>query len=396
MAAARADGPLRIHMVGERGVPATWGGVERHVEELGAGLAARGHDVTVWTRRSYGDRRRRHRGMRVRTLPDVEIPAVETLVASALATGGATAARPDVIHFHALGPGVFAPLGRLAGAAVVQTVHGFDQRRAKWGPVTGSMLRAGAWLSERVPDAVIGVSAEVADHYRRTAGTRPLTAHIVNGVVPPAPAPPALLERFGVEPGRYVLWVGRMVPEKAPDLLLRAFAQVRTSHRLVLAGGAAQADRYLAKVHRLAAGDDRVVLPGYVFGAELEALYAHAAAFVLPSSLEGLPLVLLEAASHGTPIIASDIAPHREVLGASAPGRHLTPTDDARSLAAVLADVLDHPELEHAGAGAFRTHILNHYAWDRVVADTEAVYRAALTGDPRRMPAVRRRSEAMA
>lgn len=366
--------PLRIHMVGQRGVPATWGGVERHVEELGARLVERGHDVTVWCRRGYGEVRREHRGMRLRTLPTVRAKGAEATLHAALATVAATAARPDVVHVHALGPGLFSPLPRLAGVPVVQTVHGFDQHRAKWGAVAGAVLRTGAWLSERSPDAVIGVSRQVADHYRRHGGG--LAVHIPNGTPHHPAVDPERVRRFGVTPDDYVLWVGRMVPEKAPDLLVRAFARVGAPTKLVLCGASSHTDRYAAKVARLAAHDPRVVLPGFVYGDDLAALYANAAAFVMPSALEGLPLTLLEAVAHAIPVIATDIAPHREVLRTDGPGRHLVPTGDARALTATIESVLCRPGAERSGAERLRREVSVRYSWDHAAAATEAVYRA--------------------
>lgn len=371
---------LRIHMVGQRGVPATWGGVERHVEELGARLADRGHEVTVWSRAGYDDGRRRHRGMRVRRAPTVDDKHLEASVHAALATAAATAARPDIVHLHALGPGLFAPLPRLAGTRVVQTVHGFDHQRGKWGRVAGSVLRAGAWTSERSPHAVIGVSRQVADHYA-THG-RGLAVHVPNGVATPSTPDPSRLARFGIEPDGYVLWVGRLVPEKAPDLLVRAFARVPGDVRLVICGGSSHTDRYAAKVARLAAADPRIVLPGVVLGEDLSALYAHTAAFAIPSTLEGLPLTLLEAAAHAAPVVASDIAPHREVLVADGPGRRLVPAGDVRAVAAGLDRVLTSPTTERAGAEHLRREVLARYDWDAAADATEAVYLAVLGRGP--------------
>ena len=135
-------------------------------------------------------------------------------------------------------------------------------------------------------------------------------------------APGLITERFGLQGGDYVLFVGRLVPEKAPELLVRGFRNVPTDARLVIAGGSSFTDQY---VHELEGGarDPRVMLVGSVHGELLQELYSNAAAFVLPSKLEGLPLTLLEAASYRIPLIASDIPPHREVIGADGPGGRL-------------------------------------------------------------------------
>ena len=236
------------------------------------------------------------------------------------------------------------------------------------------MLRAAGWVSARVPDATIVVSRNLAEHYRARYGRA--TVYIPNGVERPSTArPPRLItERFGLRGGDFVLFVGRLVPEKAPDLLIRAFAKVPGHTSLVVAGGSSFTDRYTDELVALAAGDPRVLLPGYVYGETLEELYANAAAFVLPSHVEGLPLTLLEAAAWGTPVLASAIPPHRQVLGTDGPGRRLFPPGDADTLAVALERSLDTVDSERAGAAKLRDEVLAEYSWDAAAEATEAVY----------------------
>jgi glycosyltransferase involved in cell wall biosynthesis len=146
----------------------------------------------------------------------------------------------------------------------------------------------------------------------------------------------------------------------------------------VLAGDTSFTDRFTGDLRRLAAGDPRVVLPGYVYGAELQELYSNAAAFVLPSLLEGLPLTLLEAASYGLPVVASSIPPHLEVLGSAGPGRRLHRPGDGDQLLGALGQVLADPRAERAGAVQVRDQVLRTYCWDDATERTEAVYRSVL------------------
>ena len=372
---------LRIAMIGQRGVPATFGGVEHHVEELGARLAARGHEVTVYCRNGYGDGDHDHaaeyRGMRLRHLPTVSSKHFDAIAHSGLATVAALAAHHDVVHYHALGPGLVAPLPRaLSHARVVQTIHGLDDERAKWSRPAQTVLRTAQWMSAHVPNATIAVSRALADHYGARHGRS--AVYIPNGVTPGVLRDPEPLEQFGLQPGSYVLFVGRLVPEKAPDLLIRAFRRVHPALKLVVAGGSSHTDGYVADLRQLVGRDPRVVLPGYVYGAVLEALYTHCAAFVLPSALEGLPLTLLEAASYGVPVVASDIAPHLEVLGGEGPGRRLFPSGDESGLAAALDRALRDFPGERLGAARLRQRVLDRYSWDRATLATEAVYRIVL------------------
>ena len=375
--------PLRIAMIGQKGVPATFGGIEHHVEEIGARLAARGHDVTVYCRSSYGSNREaEYRGMRLCHLRTVGSKHLDAIAHSALSTVSAMAGRVDVVHYHALGPGLVAPLPKyLSGARVVLTVHGLDNERAKWGRAAKAVLGTAHWMSARVPDETVVVSRTLADHYE-DMGTRRVT-HVPNGVEPVAPRPADVITtEFGLRPGSYLLFVGRLVPEKAPDLLIRAFSHVRTRRRLVITGGSSFTDGYVAQLRKMAEPDPRVLFTGYAYGDRLTELYSNAAAFVLPSHLEGLPLTLLEAASYGVPIVASDIAPHLEVLGSEEPGRRLFPSGDEQALAGAIRRSLDDRSEETAGAVRLRDEILRRYQWDEVTRHLEEIYLRAVDGDP--------------
>ena len=377
--------PLRIAMIGQRGVPATWGGVERHVEEIGARLVDRGHHVTVFCRTNYADDTTpSYRGMDLRYLPTVSTKHFDAISHSATSTFAAMAGKFDIIHYHAIGPGLLAPLPKLfSKAKVVQTIHGLDGERAKWGAVATTVLRAAAWSSGHVPNATIGVSRDLARHYANRWGRA--IDYIPNGVSEMQRRPPdEIARRWKLTEGGYVLFVGRLVPEKAPDRLLRAFRTIPGDVRLVIAGGSSFSDAYRAQLVALADADERILLTGNVYGDELAELYSNAAAFVLPSDLEGLPLTLLEAAAYGTPVIASDIAPHREVLGDSGAGHRMFPAGDDASLAKELAESLADPTAERQGAAKLRQQVLRDYRWDDAVDATEQVYERVLTKRRRR------------
>ncbi|HEY8092280.1 MAG TPA: glycosyltransferase family 4 protein [Acidimicrobiales bacterium] len=381
---------MKIAMIGQRGVPATFGGVERHVEEIGARLAEDGHQVVVFCRRGYAESRpASYRGMTLVHQHTVDSKHLESFVASGTAAAATLGRGFDVVHFHAVGPGLFAPLVRcFSRARVVQTIHGLDGERAKWGRGASGLLRFGTWLSAKVPHATIVVSKALQDAYRERYGRE--TVHIVNGA-PEVSARPAaaITERWGLTKGSYVLFVGRLVPEKAPDQLLSAFADVPGDTRLVVAGGSSHTDEYVADLHAAAAADPRIIMAGYVYGAELEELYSNAAAFVLPSLLEGLPLTLLEAASYGCSIVASDIPPHVEVVGSSGPGGRLFPAGDTHALAKQIIEALQAPaDEERAGALALSERVCSTYSWERAAADTEALYERLLQ---RRGPGLRAR-----
>jgi glycosyltransferase involved in cell wall biosynthesis len=367
--------PLRIAFVGTRGVPAAEGGVERHVEELGSRLASRGHDVTVYCRTNYAtDRRATHRGMHLRYVATAGTKHLDFIAHSALSTILTMRRPPDIIHYHAIGSALVAPLPRyLSRAGVVLTVHGLDYARQKWSGAARAALKVAARLSAVVPHSTIVVSRALATHYASSLGRVPV--YIPNGM-PDAtvrPRGPAA-DRLGLAGGPYVLFVGRLVPEKAPDLLVRSFREVPGDVRLVIVGSSGFTDAYAASVRDLAVGDPRVIMAGGVFGDELSELYSNAAAFALPSSLEGLPITLLEAVAHRTPVIVSDIAPHVEVVGLDGPGHHVVRQGDAGALTASLTAALQNPDHERRGASALFDQLSTQYSWDVITTATEQVY----------------------
>ncbi len=369
---------MRIAMIGQRGVPATWGGVERHVEEVGSRLAERGHDVTVFVRPSYSDHvGDEYRGMRVKRVATVSTRHLDAIVHASLSTVSAMRTGFDILHYHAIGPGVPAVLPRMTRRSrVIQTIHGLDSQRAKWGRFAQSALGGAEWLSGRVPHEVIVVSRDLHDHYRERYGRE--THLIMNGVDKrPRREPQLIVDEYGLQKHKYALFVGRLVPEKAPDQLIRAFRRVPGDYRLVIAGGSSFTGEYVDELHRLAADDPRILFTGYVFGEALDELYTNAAAFVLPSTLEGLPLTLLEAMEYGAPIVASNIPPHREVIDASGIGHMLFPVGNEDSMVQALQQTLESQPQAHRGIDQFRARTLPRFQWPEVTTATEAVYHQA-------------------
>lgn len=364
--------PLRIAMVGQKGVPATIGGIEHHVEEIGQRLAARGHEVVVYCRASYGEVPvgGSYLGMRVVAAPTIGTKHLDAIVHSASSTLKAVAARSDIVHYHALGPGLAAPLPRyLTAAKVVLTVHGLDNARDKWGGVAKAVLGTAHWMSGNVPDRTVVVSRELQGHYSARFGRD--AAYITNGVATPRRVSGSdVPARFGLVPGRFLMFVGRLVPEKRPDLLIEAFRATDLDQQLAIVGSSSFTDAYSNRLRELAGDDPRIVFTGFVGGADLEALFQHAGLVVQPSDLEGLPLTLLEAVANGAHVLASDIGPHREVLGSGSSQHRFFRHGDLEALRAALlataeGDAWDHP---------LRHEVLEHYSWDRAVDQLEQLY----------------------
>lgn len=367
--------PLRIAMVGQKGMPATYGGIERHVEELGARLVALGHEVTVYCRDSYDAMPMdQYRGVRLRRTRTIATKHFDAIAHAATATLAALKDKPDILHYHGIGPGLVAPLPRyLSRVRVVQTIHGLDNQRAKWGRLARAVLGAAHWCSGRVPDVRITVSRTLATHYQDRFGTD--TRYVPNGVGAQRSVPAQqIVSRFGLTEQGYLLLVGRLVPEKAADLLIRAFRRLDTTLKLAVVGGSSFSDEYV-RVLREAAGDDpRVVFTGFAYGDLLAELYTNAAGFVQPSRLEGLPLTLLEACAYGLPVVASDIPPHVELLGSDDAGRRLFRDGDEDDLVAALTRLLAQPRTERLAATLHGGRLRAQYSWDTAAREVEQVY----------------------
>lgn len=365
-------------MIGQKGIPATYGGVERHVEELSVRLAARGHAVRVYNRPHYNaDGVRSYRGVQVVTLPSVPTKHLDAISHAAVCTAHALASRPDVIHYHAAGPALWSWLPRGVHTPVVATIHGQDWRRPKWSGFASLALRSGEWMAMHAPNETIVVSQTLtralSEKYGRAAWFIP------NGITLDPGDDISILNELGLEDGRYVLFASRLVPEKGAHYLTQAARQASLDMPVVLAGDSSFSEDYVTALKAGAAGVN-ILFPGYVYGARLAALFRHAALFVLPSDLEGLPIVLLEALGYGTPVLASDIPPNREVLGDL--GNTFTAGDVGDLRRRLTACLKDLPALR-CRARADSERIVHDYDWDAVTDQTVEVYESSLRGATR-------------
>jgi glycosyltransferase involved in cell wall biosynthesis len=367
----------RVLMLGLRGIPNIQGGVEKHVEMLAQELVLRGWDVEVVGRHRYLPKEgtRAWRGIRITPLWSPPSMTFEAFVHTFLGVVYAAFKRPDIVHIHAVGPGLFAPLARLLGLRVVVTHHGYDYDREKWNGFAKTILKFGERLSMRFSNGSIAVSREVTQTMRNRYGSK--VAHIPNGVtVRPGPIAGPLLERFGLRRRRYIVLVARFVPEKRQLDLIQAYARLdQTEWKLALIGGADHRDTgYAKQVETLAAKTDGVVLTGFQSGDDLATLFSQAGLFVLPSSHEGMPIALLEALGYGLPVLASDIPANHEV---DLPPEDYFPTGDIDALAAALRRKMEAPFDPERGLARTR-HIEETFAWPAISRDTAAVYTTAM------------------
>lgn len=380
---------LRIAVIGPRGIPSSYSGIERVTESLYAALADRGHAITVYSRPEYVGRSPHfYKGMRLVRTPAVNGRSLGTV--SHVFTSSAHALlreRYDVVHLHALAPGLVAPLYRWLRVPTVATVHGIDWQRAKWKGAGARVLRrAERWLVRSVSE-LITVSLDLEAYYRTTYGRA--STLIPNGtdLTADAPLDGALLEHLGLASGEYLLFVARLVPEKRAEDLIRAFRGLETPVRLALVGDSSHTDGYVAALRREAAGDPRIVFTGVQPRANVESLFRGAAAFVLPSELEGMSMALLQALEMGVPSVVSGLPVHHELLDGIEGYDLFFEPGDVAALRERLHRVLTERDRYHRVALRAQAHIRRAHSWPAIAEQTERLYRRLLSrskGSPQR------------
>ena len=365
---------MRILVIGTRGIPNIPGGVEKHCQELFPRIAAQGHEVMLARRSSYvNDGLKSWQGVKLVDLYTPHRKAFEAITHTFLALLAARGYKPKIVHIHAIGPSLLTPLARLMGYTVVITNHGPDYDRQKWGGLAKFILRLGEKMGGLFANEVIVISSVIADIIKRRCHRE--SNLIYNGVpLSVKSQTDDYIRGLKLEPGRYILAVARLVPEKGLHDLLSAFEHLGPGFKLVIAGDADHESEYSRELKARATANPSVVMTGYVTGAPLNQLYSHARMFVLPSYHEGLPIVLLEAMSYGLPVLVSDIPANKEIgLPQERYFRCGDVTDLKEKMAALIERDLTSDEREK-----IRGQIEAKYNWDSIAEQTIAVYRKAL------------------
>jgi glycosyltransferase involved in cell wall biosynthesis len=345
------------------------GGVETHCQALYPRLVSKGHCVTLLARRGYvdSDAPYLYEGVKVVPLCAPRKKSLEAICHTAMGLVWVALRRRqfDILHVHGIGPALLVPVARLTGLAVVMTHHGPDYDRQKWGPFAKKVLRLGEKFGCRFSSAVIAVSRHIGGYLKELYGCNGQL--IPNGVpIPELVSAGAVLSRYGLDSRKYILAMGRLVPEKGFHDLLSAYGELKTDWRLVIAGAADHEDDYSKGVKERADSDPRVVMTGFIKGKELGELLSCAGLFVLPSYHEGLPIALLEAMSYGIPVLTSDIPATRELVH----GEETFPAGDITALRAKLSAFLDGRWRGSNG----RNKVAAEYDWDMIADATEDLY----------------------
>lgn len=370
------DEKLHIAMLGHKRIPSREGGVEIVVGELATRMAAMGHDVTCFNRGGHHvsgvdfDEKAmtEYKGVKLKRVFTVDAKGLAAVTSSFFAAVKAAFGKFDVVHFHAEGPCAMLWIPKLFGKRCVATVHGLDHQRAKWGKFASFYIFAGEKCAVKFADEIIVLSENTQKYFEDTYSRK--TVFIPNGVSKNALKPAEeITERFGLEKDGYILYLGRLVPEKGIHYLIEAFKEIDTDKKLVIAGGASDSTEYADELKKSAC--DNIIFTDFVKGGLLEELYSNAYIYVLPSDLEGMPLSLLEAMSYGNCCVTSDIHECKSVIGECGV---TFKKGDVGDLKEKLQRLLNDSEAVEKYKSVSSDYVCNRFNWDEVTRRTLELY----------------------
>lgn len=369
---------MNIAMLGHKRIPSREGGIEIVVEELSTRMAEQGHHVTCYNRSGHHVSGRefdkqtsgKYKGVILKFVFTIDRKGLAAMSSSFFAAVKAAFGNYDVVHFHAEGPCAMLWLPKLLGKRCIATIHGLDHQRAKWGKIASAYIMIGEKVAVRFADEIIVLSENVQDYFRQIYCRE--TKFIPNGVNCPQIIAASLIKKeFDLDKNSYILFLGRIVPEKGLRYLINAFKHVITDKKLVIAGGSSDTEDFMNELKRLAADDERIIFTGFVQGQMLDELYSNAYIYTLPSDLEGMPLSLLEAMSYGNCCLTSDIPECVEIVESHALVFRKSDVNSLKEKLQILCDDEVLVDKYKKGASDF---ICKKYDWNDVANKTLNLY----------------------
>ncbi|MFA6424228.1 MAG: glycosyltransferase family 4 protein [Candidatus Magasanikbacteria bacterium] len=313
---------MRIAMIGQKGIPAIYGGVERHVEDLSRELVKQGHDVLVYARAWYTSKAlKNYHGVKIVHTPAIHTKHLDAISHTFTATLNALRQNCDVIHYHGVGPSLLAWIPRIFSpkTKVIVTFHCIDRYHQKWGAFAKFILSLGEKTACTFAHQTIAVSKTIQSYCLNEYHTK--TDYIPNGVVVSKNNTASLLEKYDLKPNKYILMVSRLVRHKGVHYLLEAWQMARQQYpellkdyKLAIVGGSTFTDDYVDDLHYIARGDKSIVFTNWLHGQILEEIYANCALYINPSENEGMPITVLQAMAYSKPVLLSDIPEHKELI----------------------------------------------------------------------------------
>ena len=362
---------LKIALLGTRGIPASYSGFETCVEQLGQRLVQRGHQVTVYCRSHHITYRGTHyKGMRLVKLPTIANKYLDTIVHSFLSSLHALSQHYDVGLYFIAGNSPVTWIPRLAGTRTILNVDGLDWKREKWPALAKRYIQFAEYLATKLPNVYVTDSHVVQEYYRDRFGSQP--PYIPYGSEVTMVPPGETLASLGLEPGKYVLFVGRLVPENCVHHLVEAFEGLETDLKCVIVGDAAYAEGYIASLKARAQSDPRIVFTGYIFGRGYHELGSNAHIFVETSGAGGTHPALVEAMAFGNCVVVHNTPENLETVGEA--GLAYDGKIGADGLRCVLQRLLVQPELVEKYRQRARQRARTCYTWEAVTDAYERLF----------------------
>jgi glycosyltransferase involved in cell wall biosynthesis len=376
---------MKIAFIGQKGMPAHSGGVEKHVEQISVRMAKDGHTVSAYVRSNYTpENKKNFKGVELIHIPCIHTKHLEALSYAFLATLHAVFLRNfDVIHFHSIGPSICSIIPRFLkpSSKVIATFHSRDYFHQKWNVLARTCLHIAEYFTCAIPEKTIVISETLAHYAEERYGKR--FTFIPNGAEVRFESDTALLHEWNLKPERYILSVSRLVRHKGIHYLIKAFRELEeksklpNNMKLVIVGAPANTEDYAEYLRAMSIGSDNIVFVGEQSGRKLEALFSHASLFVQPSEDEGLSLALLEAMAYGLLPIVSNIPANMEAIqGDTGVWFENKSVDGLRELLAFYVNRLD--EAKAIGAKA-QARAEQEYSWDGIARRTLVTYKEMLT-----------------
>jgi len=369
---------MKIAFIGQKGIPAAAGGVEKHVENLATRLAEMGHEVFVYVRNNYTEKTlNEYRGVKLVHLPSISTKNLDTISYTFLATFHSLFQKYDIIHYQAIGPASlsFIPKMLKPKTTIISTFHCQDYFHQKWGWFARKYLKFGEWMTCKIPDKTIAVSKTLRSYALNKYCAK--TSYIPNGANVTYNSSTKALDRWNLKDKKYIVSVGRLIKHKGNQYLIEAFKKLEDTNRLpnnfklVIVGNGFHTEKYVRDLHKISENRKSIIFTNSQTGATLEQLFSHAYLFVQPSESEGLSISLLEAMGYGIAPLVSDIPENIEAIGKCGFSFH---TRSKENLEEKLAYLLNKSkEVEKIGKLA-KDKVQKEYNWDSIAKKTLKIY----------------------
>lgn len=362
-------------MIGQKGIPTLYGGIERHVEELSTRLVKNtGNSVFVYTRPYYTPKDlKEYKNVKLISIPSIKTKHLDAISHTLFSTIHALFQDYDVIHFHGVGPSLLSFIPRIfkPKAKIISTFHCRDAVLSKWGKFAKLSLAIGEWTAINFVHQTITVSESLVDYIEKKYKKR--VNYIPSGIAPiQVKKPNMIIKSFGLLGDDYIIAVARLIKDKGIHYLIEAYNNIETDKKLVIVGDTSFTDEYVLKLKDMAEGNENIIFTGWQQGDMLAELYSNAYVFVQPSISEGLSVSVLEAASYGLGIIASDIPANIEIIN-----KHgfIFKNKNVKNLENKLKLALINPEQIKDAGQKVRGYVIEKYDWNLIAYSTTLLYK---------------------